>query len=63
MELVSEETAVIRSDFDVNKFIMRAPEGTSLDFYVNVCYGSVDILSNDKEFLNESGEKYYSFES
>jgi hypothetical protein len=43
MELVSEETSVIRTDFDTNKFLVRAPKGTNVDLYLNVCYGSVDM--------------------
>ena len=43
LELISEESMVIWSDFDVNKFLLRAPENSKINVYLNVCHGSVDF--------------------
>jgi hypothetical protein len=59
MELVSEEIVVIRTDFEVNKFLVRGPSGSTLDLYLNVCNGSVNIKANDINMDEVSGEKYF----
>ena len=59
MELVSEEVGVIRTDFEVNKFLVRGPSGSTLDLYLNVCHGSINLNANDIKLDNFAGEKYF----
>lgn len=43
MEFLPEESFIIRSDFNLSKFMIRAPEHSKLDLYLNVCHGQVSL--------------------
>lgn len=45
MELFAEETAIVRTDFELSKFMVRAPQGGDLSVFLNVCYGEVSFTS------------------